>query len=551
METSIAPQIAHCVRAEYTAQRIPEFQGNPLIEALPPPMSDKELLDALTRLPEFAPEQREWPAYERMHMLESLQNFMVPFARHIELARALDSILRAGYVGRAPRTPGHAEISQKIYERQKAGVSFRQGPTTRAAQLSTSLIGISGIGKTMTTNRWFAHIPSVIYHSDFHLYQVPYLHVEMPSDGSSIKGLAHGILQKLDGLIPGANYYDEYTARGRTGADSLMRSVARVMNIHLVGMLICDEVQNLMNSHKGGQTVMTELVSACNDLHVPILFIGTNKAAKILSLDFRQSRRASGHGITPWDRFPSNVAPGEVDEWAEFIAVLWRHQWVRKPVPLNDHLREVMYHYSQGVIDIAIKLFASSQGRAMLDGSEEITPELIADIYRKELKLVHPMVEALRNNDIEALAEFDDIAPIGLSEILNDINRKMKSKASPLYAVKAGDPSYLPRVASSLVAAGFDDEEAMLAAEATTTVNPPFSVLEGTKAAIASLTKPARVSSKKRSADTSDSEAVELDGRPDDYRNAIQAARRNGSSVLDELKRLGMVRQLEQLLRPT
>lgn len=541
-------QVAHCVHAVYTAQRIPEFKGNPLIEALPPSMSDDELLHALTRLPTFAPEQREWPTYERLHMLESLQNFMVPLARHIELSRALDSMLRAGYVGRAPRTPGHAEISQKIYERQKSGEPFRQSATTRAAQLSTSLLGISGLGKTMTTNRWCAHIPTVIYHPIFNLYQVPYLHVEMPSDGSSIKGLAHGILQKLDELIPGANYYNQYTTRGHTSADSLMRCVARVMNIHLVGILICDEVQNLLNSHKGGHTVMTELVSACNDLHVPILFIGTNKAAKILSLDFRQSRRASGHGITPWERFPQNVAPYEVDEWREFIAVLWQHQWVCNPVSLNDHLLDVMYHYSQGVIDIAIKLFASSQARSMLDGSEKITAELIGDVYRRELKLVHPMIEALRNNDIEALTAFDDIAPIGLHEILNGISLRMKSKASPLYTVKANDPTYLSRVASSLAAAGFNDDEALIVAEATADIKPSLTVIEGTKIAIDSLMKPPRVRSNKLSERNRASKEAELDGRPDDYRHAIQAARLNGNLILDEMKRLRMVKPLEQLL---
>lgn len=535
-----------CVEATYSPQRIPQFLGNPLIEALPPSMTDDELLTALTLLPPFHPEQREWPTHDRMHMLESLQNFMVPLSQHLELARALDSLLRAGYVGRVPRTPAHAKIFQSIYENQKAGVAFRQSVNTRSAQLSTSLIGLSGMGKTTTVNRWFAHIPKVIYHPELHLYQVPYLHVEMPSDGSSIKGLAHAILQKLDELIPGANYYEEYAVRGRPGADSLMRSVARVMNMHLVGILICDEVQNLTNSHKGGQTVMTELVSACNDLHVPILFIGTNKAAKILSLDFRQSRRSSGHGIAPWDRFLKEAAPGDVDEWHGFLEVLWKNQWVRKPTPLNEHIKGVMHHYSQGVIDIAIKLFASCQARAMLDGSEEITPQLIADVYNKELKLLHPMVEALRNDDIEALAAFDDIAPIGLLDILSGINRKLQSKASPLYQVKSGDPTYLRRVTDSLVAIGFGEDEALAEAKCTVGDNKNITLIEGTKATLSALTTPSKVPRVKNSAP--EPTVPSFDERPLDYRRAIYAAKQNKSTILVELRNLGMTTPLEELL---
>lgn len=535
-----------CVQATYTAQRLPQFKGNPLIEALPPSMSDEELFEALTLLPDFSQEQRLWPTHERIHMLETLQNFLVPLSKHLELAHALDSMMRAGYVGRAPRTPEHAQIFQSIYEKQQAGIPFRQSVTSRTPQLSTSLIGLSGMGKTTTVNRWCAHIPKVIYHPDLNVYQVPYLHVEMPSDGSSIKGLAHGILQKLDELLPGANYFETYAGRsGRTGADSLMRSVARVMNMHLVGLLICDEVQNLSNANKGGQTVMTELVSACNDLKVPILFIGTNKAAKVLSLDFRQSRRASGHGITPWDRFYPHAEPGEINEWREFVEVLWAHQWTRKPAALDERLLDLLHYYSQGVIDIAIKLFASSQARAMLDGSETLTAELISDVYNKELKLLHPMIEALRAGDTEALMQYDDIAPISLSSILSGVNHKLKSKASPLYKVKSGDPSFVPRMATSLVAIGVPEEEALALAEQS---KEGTTLLDAHKAAFSAITTPKRVP---RARSLSNTDATQTPPsfleRPKDYRRAIHAARQSDSLILDQLKALGMAKPMEEL----
>lgn len=539
---TLTQRIPGCVRATYTPQRLPQFRGNPLIEALPPSMSDEELLSALTLLPGFNPEQREWPTYERLQMLLTLQNFMIPLARHTDLARALDSMIRAGYVGRAPQTAEHAKIFQSIYEKQKAGVTFSQCASTRAPQLSSSLVGLSGMGKTTTVTRWLAHIPQIIYHPDYNLYQVPYLHIEMPSDGSSIKGLAYAILHKLDELIPGSHYYEDYTARGRTGADALMRSVARLMNIHLVGILICDEVQNLANSNKGAQTVMTELVSACNDLKVPILFIGTNKARKVLSLDFRQSRRSCGNGIAPWDRLVPASESAEIDEWREFIEVLWHHQFVKNPTPLDHQLLDVMYFYSQGVIDVAIKIFASVQARAMLDGSERITVELIADVFENELQLLHPMIEALRNNDIEALSAFDDIAPLRLHDLVDDVARKLRNRVSPRFTTTQDEtsPSFAQEPITTPVAVPRSDGHAMTTAE--------LAQGEGPKETCDS--SPARTISRrsKYEATATGASEIDFDKRPQDYRRAIFAAKSNQTSVLRELSMLGHTPGLDELI---
>ncbi|SDP92886.1 AAA domain-containing protein [Rhodoferax sp. OV413] len=536
-----------CVKATYTAQRLPQYKGNPLIEALPPSMSDASLAEALELSPEFDPEQREWETFERFQMLTSLSTFCVPLSRHIELARALDSLMRSGYVGRAPRTAGHAQIYQRLYDNQKKGITFSQSATSIVTQKSTSLIGISGMGKTTTVDRFTAHIPKVIYHgeNDLNLYQIPYLHVEMPSDGSSIKGLAIAILHQLDSLIPGANYYEEYAVRGKPGADVMMRNVARVLNTHLVGLLICDEVQNLSNSHKGAQTVMTELVSATNELKCPILFIGTNKATQILGLDFRTARRATGYGIATWDRLREVEADGESSEWTRFLIELWKFQWVRKPVPFNAHFAQVMYYYSQGVIDIAIKLFASAQARAMLDQSETLTAELLVDVYNRELKLMHPMIDALRDDDIAKLSLYDDIAPIGLKEILKGMDMKLKSKASPLYSVKSTEGNYIDRIAKGLTSMGFGEEDALQAAVGTLEEGKLLSVLEGAQKAMKALTTPKKTSKKK---DTPEAfEVVSFDDRPNDYRRAIQAAHLKKSDVLTEMKELGLAPQLEEL----
>lgn len=538
---------AHMVQARYLEQRLPQFKGNPLVEALPPSMTEEELVNALLLMPDYKPEQREWPTAERLMMLGTLQNFMVPMLKHIELCRGLDAMLRSGYVGRAPRTPGHSAIFQSIYERQMSGESYSQSANSRTPQISTSLVGISGMGKTTTTQRWCAHLPKVIYHPEYNLYQIPVLHVEMPSDGSSIKGLAHGILQKVDELVPGNDYYGMYAQKGRTGSDALMRGVARVMNMHLIGLLICDEVQNLANSKKGAQTLMTELVSAANDLKVPILFIGTNKATKVLGTDFRQARRSSGQGIAPWDRLLPGT-PNEPSEWDVFLGILWQFQWLRKPVALDSLLSRAMFDCSQGVIDLAIKLFAAAQARAMLDGSETLTPKLLLDIYNKEFQLMHPMVDALREDNYEILSQYDDIAPLNLQQHLENAQRKLSLLKSPLFSVKATDETFAPRLTAGLHAMGVGAEEAASLANEVVSSSPDANLAQGMKQAATALTKPKPVSVRTKGAVVVELPVNRYDDRPGDYRRATAHAKGNSVTVLRQLKEFGMAPLIEDIL---
>jgi hypothetical protein len=538
-----------CVQATYTPQRLPHFKGNPMIEALPPTLSDEALFELFTVRPDYDVEQRTWTPSERLQMIGTLRRVLVPLRRHVELAQALDAMLRNGYVGRTPRTPEYARRCQAIYDAQKEGVRRRSSTADFTSQLSALLMGLSGMGKTSVVKQWLTQFPEVIYHADSNTYQVLYLHIEMPSDGSSIKGLAHAILHKMDELIPGANYFEDYANGGRTGADALMRSVARVLHMHFVGFIVADEIQNLANSNKSKQVVMTELVSACNELGVPVLFIGTNKAGRVFDLDFRQSRRASGQGITAWNRLVNEADEFGCNEWQDFIETLWAYQWVTRPVEIDAQYVELMYHYSAGVIDVAVKIFACAQARAILDGTEQLTPELLHSVYSTEFKLMHPMLDALRNDDVDRLAQYEDIAPVGLAEMLQGFERRLKAKPSDAYKVKTADPTFVARVSASLVASGYGEEEATSAACEVEHEGKARNLAEGTLAAIGKLTAIKPVPrAKARKKDESDLPVESFDDRPADYRRAIQAARLAGTSIHTQLHGLGMARPFEEIV---
>lgn len=537
----IAPD---AVDAIYVGQRLPHHQGNPLIEALPHPLSADRLQQAITRIPAFDAGQRLWDTHDRLRMLPSLQCLLVPMARHDELAVAIDTMLRDGYVGRKPRSPEHMANFQKIYELQQSGSTFGKAFALPTPQISKALVGPSGCGKTTAVKALLSLLPSVIHHPELGLYQITHLHIEMPTTSGGVKVLCQEILRKVDELIPGAEYFNSYVANGRTGADALLRSVARVLNMHCVGLIVADEVQNLANSSKGAQVVMTELVSACNALGVPILFIGTNKAGRVLSADFRQARRSSG-GISHWSRLQQHTDDAEINEWLIFVSILWEFQWVRNPVELDEEFLSTLYDLSQGVIDIAVKLFISAQASAIAGGSETLTPVLFEAVYRDEMSFIHPMIDALRSNDMTALQRYEDIAPVNAEELVDSIARRVRARRSAVFSLKPSSPAFVTQVATSLVAAGIDTQDAISLAQEQADAGTVKSVIEASTRALKSVKAPRRMPTSRKK--TVQDMPPCYPERPRDYRNFIHREFVEKRPAFDLMTEAGMAPRAVEL----
>lgn len=536
--------------AKYSEQRMPHFRGNKLIEALPLPLSDSELIELMTSLPERAPEQLEWSGHERIQLIKQLSHFSVPLTCHIELARKLDSMIREGYVGCDTSILAKALAVQKAAEfRQVPGrdvhTILREGP-----QLSSLLMGIPGMGKTTATRRYLSTFPTVIYHPELNLYQIPYLHIELPADGMSVKELCLKILTQIDSRIPGASYKSTYDKLARRTAGEMMDAVGKVMKTHMVGLLVADEVQNLTNAKKDSKVLMTELVSMCNCLSVPILFIGTNKTSSLFSVDFRHSRRATG---TPWNRmedpFAEDATQASKDEWNDFAEILFHFQWVKTPVPFSEDYSRRLYHYSAGVLDIAIKLFAATQTRAILNKSEMITPELMDWTYKQEFQTLHVMLDALRSSDLEQLAHYPDIAPTDLREIIQGIEKRMRRASTPAYTVKRTDATFLDRVTASLIASGHDEERSTEVAYEVAQMSNVRNLRDGVKVATKLLDTPPSMAKGRKGKDSSVKvEAEPIDYEACDYRHAIGQALQSGSEIYSQLQIQGMAKPLDELL---
>ena len=557
MDYDVTKLPPHIWVADYdTKQQIARYRGHALIEALPASLSETELYKALELRPDHTPEARELAPHLRIQEVLGLANYMDPKSAHIQLSIVIDSLLREGYVGRRPLSPEHVEVYQNIHNLERQGKSFRQSADSRTPKLSTALISASGMGKTTTVERFLARFPKVIYHPHLEIFQVTYLHIETPSDGRGVKGLAIAIIEKLDELLPQFGYFDKYLAKSRAAGDFLIRIAARLMNKHLVGLLIADEIQNAANARKEDRILMAELKSLCNQCKIPQLYIGTHKANKLFDEELQQGRRGIALALGDWGPMPRwevTEVDGELKnvpgEWQDFIEDLWTYRWVKRHSELTPQILDTLYECTQGIIDLALKLFMIAQIRAILDQTEILTDALLRDVYEKDMQRIHPMVEALRLGDLKTLMRFEDLAPVNASGMVDDLMRRYRGSRNPAASGRPGSQGFEQSLATAAQALGVPaGDAASLAKE----VNADGTAKNMLDAAVQLVKKasPHKPVSKKSGKAKAPSERVfpDLTARSSDYRNAVAAAAKQGGTVQQHMAKLGMLPDFEKLV---
>ncbi|AFP32793.1 ATP-binding protein [Marinobacter sp. BSs20148] len=389
--------------ASYGQQQLLEYQENPLISALPPVMGLEEVVGLLRLAPRFDSQEALLDGRLRAHAIARLlHSFFQPLSHHLELESKISLMIRQGYIGRNPASGAwyaHLQNGYRRIEEEDLSAAVYQSVSTTASSLS--LFGCSGCGKTRTLERILGMYPQALHHPDYNISQLVYLKIDCPIDGD-LDELCLSFFNAVDKIL--GTHYSRSHGRKKLGTKRLLASMCQVANLHALGVLIIDEVQNLNEARSGGAEKMHNFfVSLVNTIGVPIIQVGTHRASKFFQRTFRAARRISGLGSIRWDRLPRDK------HWKSLLKQLWKYQWLRNTAPLDDELEATMYDLTQGVMDIVIKLFALAQIRAIVTGVECIKPMLLRKVFEDELKPVHPMLAALRSGRPELIAKYDDL----------------------------------------------------------------------------------------------------------------------------------------------
>lgn len=481
---------------------LPEFRDNPFINRLPPQLSQQKAWQFLSDPPEFSPAERSYPIHLRMNCLFRLRRFFEPLEHHLRLESAFSTLLRQGYVSRNPLQTDYIRRLQDGHERILARDLTAGRHYVGSTAEGFALIGASGAGKSTAINRILAYYPQVIAHDEpFSLQQVVWLKLDCPHQGSP-KQLCMHFFQELD-LALGTRTFAQF-GKTRNPVDLMMAQMAQLANRHALGVLIIDEIQHLtLAKGVGRDALLNFLVTLINTIGIPVITIGTMGALSLFQDDFRQARRANGLGCAVWERLQPRSS------WDHFVDVLWKYQWTRQETPITDEIRHVLYEESQGVIDVLIKLFMLAQLQVMEQSAFRNMPEVLdARLFRetaaRHLKIIEPMMRALKTNNQREISKYDDLRPLDSHVWQAFQNAMPQSEAflppAPDLEVdweKKQESDDVDPLICALVQAGLATDLATLMTAKVRALHPDASVLELIGHVLALLQDPGKAMPKK------------------------------------------------------
>ena len=406
------------IAAKYTPHPVACYQGNPLIEALPcyAEYESNEILKMLSRSPERPhPESGNRERSEWLSRLSS--NLFIPLSRHFELGTLITALILQGYEKRWPVNGQYVSMLQRTYHDMMQGkhVATDFGGRISASPMTLSLIGARGIGKSRALERVMNTMyPQVIHHNSPDMGavfdQVVYLKVEVPACGTA-KALCMSILSELS-RVTGNSYADGIPKNAIL--ESLRARLESLCDAHCVGVIILDEVQNLLGSRSRKTELFNFIVEFSNTINVPIIFAGTPKILEICQLGMRISRRLGTMGCLQWDRMRYRDR-----DWNAFIGELWKYNVLPSEVPLIiEEIEETLYDLSQGIPDILVKLFILTQMRTLASASDLIRQGKPLLMYRDTILAVYDdyfgdvktMTEILQSNNSKLMAKIADLS---------------------------------------------------------------------------------------------------------------------------------------------
>lgn len=241
---------------------------------------------------------------------------------------------------------------------------------------SFTIIGDSGIGKSATVSRVLDLISAqrvIDLPGDMRI--IPCVQVQTPAD-CSVKGLLFEVLRKVDEILD-TRYHFNATRVGST-TDMLIGSVSTVALNH-IGLLIVDEIQNVVNS-KNGQVIVGMLTQLINNAGISICMVGTPKSEQFFGQEMMLARRSLGLSYGPFSY--DNIFAG-------FCTELFRYRYVQNKTEPDERIVHWLYNHCKGNASIIVSLIHDAQEIAILDGYEKLDITSLEKAYKGRLSMLH------------------------------------------------------------------------------------------------------------------------------------------------------------------
>lgn len=346
-----------------------------MMNSLPEMLSGEELISAMTVLPEYSEQIRNESASARLMALSDLYRIYLPSQMSTEIYSKLYLALLRSLQKKTTK-----EAVRQQNENYKA-IRQREYNGILGGSDSFTIIGTSGIGKSSAISRAISLITSngVMEVTQPYEKVIPCVVVQCPFD-SSVKGLLLEILRKVDEYLDTRYYQDALRVRATT--DMLIGSVSQVALNH-IGLLIVDEIQNVVNS-KNGKSLVGMLTQLINNSGISICMVGTPESAVFFEQAMQLARRSLG---LQYNRM-------EYDQYFyDFCKTLFQYQYIQESAEFSEAVTEWLYEYSSGVISVVVSLIHDAQEIAILNRTEKLNLESLNEAYQKRMTLLHGFIE--------------------------------------------------------------------------------------------------------------------------------------------------------------
>jgi hypothetical protein len=221
------------------------------------------------------------------------------------------------------------------------------------------LVGPTNNGKTMIVEKFRrAHPPTEASDSDDRIANIPVLKVQMPP-GPDERRFFGAILDAL-----GFPHLPTESISRRQ--DAAMR-VLRATN---VGLLIIDEVHNLLSGAAVQQSRMLNLLRWLgNELQIPLVAVGTAKALHAIQSDDQLANRFEPIGLPPWS---------DGQEYRQLLSTLEAVLPLRRPSQLaKPAVAQKILTAAEGILGEVVAIVTRAAVHAVMTGSEAISARLI------------------------------------------------------------------------------------------------------------------------------------------------------------------------------
>ena len=343
---------------------------------LPEMKSGNELISALSIIPEYDETICQQNQAVRLMALSDLYQIYIPSQMSLEIYSKLYLALL-----RSMQKKGTQMAIKQRYENYKA-IQQQSYSGILGGSDSFTIIGTSGIGKSSAISRAISLITEnrIIETDKPYTKIIPCLIVQCPFD-SSVKGLLLEILRKVDEELGTDHYIHAVKSRAST-TDMLIGAVSSIA-LNNIGMLVVDEIQNVVNS-KNGKSLIGALTQLINNSGISICMVGTPESTVFFEQAMQLARRSVGLQYTTM----------KYDEYFQsFCKIIFKYQFLKNQTEITAAITEWLYEHSAGVVSVVVSLLHDAQEIAILTGKEVLNLDTLNEAYQQRLTLLHGYIQ--------------------------------------------------------------------------------------------------------------------------------------------------------------